>query len=96
MYVQAPPDGLSEEQLVAIDAKYKVLFEARSARNAQPEGLATAEDIGALALDAARPVHSTTSPGILAVALAPEGSLVATGAVCLMIWSSSPESEFEL
>ena len=75
---------MSEEQIAAIDAKYQQLFERRSAKQPPPEGLATAADLAELKLATTRPLHSTaTSGGILTLALAPGGALVATGALRL-------------
>lgn len=84
--MQDAPSGLSDAQLAAVEARHAELVAYRTNRNAAPEGLAGAADVGELRLEANTPLHSTTAAGVLSVALPPgdgatEPDLVATGAL---------------
>jgi hypothetical protein len=76
--------GLDAEQLAAIEQRHKELVAARTNRNTNPEGLASSAEVSGMRLEASMPLHSTTQPGILTVALSPadggEPEVVATGA----------------
>lgn len=77
--------GLTDEAAAEMDAKRAELSEARKARDANMPGLATAADLEGFACSLSQPLHSPSTPGILALAMPPtnpstEPSIVATGA----------------
>jgi hypothetical protein len=86
-------EGLTEDQAREIEDKQKALFTERKNRDPNLAGLATREELSALQTSAALPLHSTTQPGILALALSPgnaftEPALVATGAITQLYYLS--------